>query len=172
MKSISLSVICFTVFTLLLVIATPSLKKRLYRSVFSPICFAVFLVPLYAVLYYLTPYDLYVFKPAFVEINVFVDFANGICLYLFLCVAFADLLIAAVTQPFSADILVMVYRAGRNGTDFEELSEAYSDGDGIDAVLEKRLNHLLEGAYIIKQDNYVTLTVKGRFIATISSILR
>ena len=161
MKSITLSFICFIVSVIILAILTILGKNRAKHDMHFPIITSLIPVPLYIGLYFFTPMNLYLFSDTLVENQIWVDFVNGLCLYTFLCIGFVDFLIAAITQPFTTDILVILHKARGKGMTYDEILNAYSDCSGLKHIFKKRYDYLLEGEYITKKNDIIQLTAKA-----------
>ena len=139
---------------------------------FFPIYTSLIPIPLYAGAYFLTPENLYFFPERFLANHPWVDFFNGLCLYGLLCIGFIDFLIAAVTQPFSADILVISYSSEGKGKTFGEILKMYSNQSGLRHIFKKRYDFLLQGAYVVEKDKEVMLTSKGQAASNFARILK
>jgi len=172
MRSIVLAGALFAGLTILLMLIPRVRPRRTGRSIFFPFCVALALLPLYALLYAAVPADFLPVPNSWMESRTVVDFCNGICLYLLLAVGLNDLLIAAVSQPFSTDVLMVYRRAGRSGAGADDVVRGCTRGTDSGRHLERRLHHLLSHGYLrAKEDGGLVATPKGLRLAGLIGLL-
>lgn len=171
MKGLLLAFISFILFMGVYSIVVRVFACRASRSLFFPLTVSIAALPIYIVLYWCTPADIWGLPMALVTNRTLVDVFNGMCVYLLLCIGFNDFLIAAVTQPFSTDLLILIATAGEDGTGYRDLLEAYSDAAGLKHIFHKRFDFLVQNGYILLHDNQIFLTEKGTRMAKWTNLL-
>ena len=148
MKSISLAIISFIIFLVALIAIDKIRSLRSARKSFTPILLSISLVPVYLLLYFTTPISLGVFPLELLSENLIVDVVNGLLLYTCLCVGFVDFLIGSAITPFSADILVEIYRSDDRGLSNEELKSKYCLDKSDRGLVQKRILFLRKIGFI------------------------
>ena len=171
MKGITLSFVFFLLFVGSLIVLSKLRLVRCDKSLYGSFGISLIFVGFYFAVYQGVPDNLYIYDERYLETDSSIDVFNGAVLFTLAAIGFSDFLVAAVIQPFSADMLVHIHHAGSDGLTFEGLLGKYTGGEGVDTGLGKRVNYLLENGYIEKLGDQMTITNKGAFIAKCASYL-
>jgi len=134
MKSITLSIVSFFIYLVILIVINKIRSLRSERKAFTPIFLSIGIIPVYLLLYFTTSDSLGIFSPQFLNKNLLTDVVNGLLFYICFCVGFVDFLIGAAITPFSTDILLEIYQSGGQGLSESDLRARYcinSSGKGL-----------------------------------------
>ena len=93
----------------------------------------------------------------------FVDFATGLCAMGFFVLGYVEFW-SLIERSFTLRILLDAVRAPE-GLTREQIADAYSDGRGLDWMMEKRIDDLLGAGMLVKDEGHVRLTPRARLIA-------
>src|SRR5438132_8112969 len=93
----------------------------------------------------------------------FVDFATGLCAMGFFVLGYVEFW-SLIERSFTLRILLDAVRAPE-GLTREQIADAYSDGRGLDWMMEKRIDDLLGAGMLVKDDGHIRLTAWARLIA-------
>jgi hypothetical protein len=160
MKSIALCLVSFIIYLFLLIATNKIERLRSVRRSFTPIFISIALVPVYLLLYFTTPISLGIFPSEFLSENLTIDILNGLFLYICLCVGFVDFLIGAAITPFSANILLEIYKSRDQGLSESDLKTTYCLDSFDKSLMSKRIlllnrigfiRELPEGYFVTKE---------------------
>ena len=68
--------------------------------------------------------------------------------------------------------MVELEKAGDTGLSMEELTAYFRGEAGADKIFGRRIPNLLQGGYIVKRDEIISLTRRGRNVARITLFLK
>jgi hypothetical protein len=92
-----------------------------------------------------------------------VDFVAGVCAIGFLALGYVEFW-SLIERSFTLRILVDAAQAAR-GLTRAEIANRYSEGRGLDWMMEKRINDLVGARMLVKDDGQFRLTRRARLIA-------
>ena len=167
MKGLIISVIVAALYTVTTMIAAHLFRPRRHLYLF------VFAVPAwvlgYALLYTMTPGNLWFLPETWISSARLVDWIYGLAVFLFFCHSFVCAVFAGCSG-FSISLLVAIAQAGSQFATTPLLVTKFRTEDGGDRIYGWRVPHLEKRGYI--QRNLATgeyaLTGKGRLIAEVA----
>lgn len=160
MKAIVLVIVWTAVSTAATVLAF-HLAPRVRGARFMIILF-VLTVPAYVVTFLATPGDVYALPAGFVEPAASLELAFGLWLYAATFMGGTLQLYNIADRGFSLRILIDLVEAGVPARTGDEIRRGYSAGRGIEWMLDKRLQGMLENGFIAQRGPRYVLTERGR----------
>lgn len=120
-------------------------------------------VPGFVVTFLATPADLRMLPPALVEASPALELAFGLWLYAAAFFGGVLQLYNIADRGFSLRILIDMVEGGRSGASAADVRRGYGAGRGIEWMLDKRLDGMLENGFIEHQaDGRYVLTSRGQ----------
>lgn len=168
MKGIFLSIVFFLFDVLLTVWMLRRYRGKKYLRVFL-LAFAI-TVTVYSAAYALLPEDIGFLPSQWLEWNTAVDFWNGILLLALLFHCFADVAYTTVLTGFSTNLLVHV--AKRGPLTARDIEEIYGVTGGRDPVTDWRMEHLVQGKYVLADKDGYRMLPKGGAVASLARFLQ
>ena len=160
MKAIILVIVWTALYTGATAVAF-HVAPRLRGARFMLVLF-VLTVPAYVVTFLATPSDVYVLPERFVEPAVGLELTFGLWLYAAAFLGGVLQLYNIADRGFSLRILIDLAEAGVPSRTGDEVRRGYSAGRGIEWMLDKRLQNMLENAFIAQAGPRYVLTERGR----------
>ncbi len=99
-----------------------------------------------------------------------VDFVTGLCAMGFFVLGYIELW-SLIERSFTLRILLDAADA-RAGLTREEIAATYSDGRGLDWMMEKRIDDLLGSRMLVKDEGHLRLTARARLIAATFGLIQ
>jgi hypothetical protein len=129
-------------------------------------------VPLLLALYLLTPADLWLLPAALLDDPPW--FGPVFCLGLWFAGFFGGILqlYQLTERGMSLRMLIDIAQRGPLGLSTREMLQAYSDGQGIVWMYQKRLDGLVEGRLVRIENGILANEARGRRVATLYRRLR
>ena len=157
-----------------LLVAGSAAALRLYRGNKE---FKVFLgafaaaVAGYAIAFALTPDDLGVLPPAWLESVAWVDFGNGL---LALALVFHGFWCFAYFACLSPSMGVMVELRARGGRGISEAEALAMQGreEPVNLIFQRRLPKLIQGGYVVDEAGTYRLLPRGARVAALGAFLK
>ncbi|MBI5562813.1 MAG: hypothetical protein HY894_08210 [Deltaproteobacteria bacterium] len=175
-KAALLGFFCFILFLTLHVVVfrTIELKER-FRAM-TVIFFSI--IPVYVAVYFLVPasYLLVVPMEPLPQIisaetvrllNAALNFLSGLMLYVFLFLGYCQFYFI-VDRSISVRVMIEMERAADKRLSFDEIMRVYS----FHGILQRRLEHMVEGEYLVQDGEYYVNTAKGRWEARLFRFLK
>lgn len=175
-KAVLIGFCCFILFLTfhVIVFRTIELKER-FRAL-TIIFFSI--IPLYAVAYLLVPADYLVIVPMEPVAPVFsqrsihfmhgaINFLSGLMLYVFLFLGYCQFYFI-VDRSISVRVMIEMERAADKRLSFDDIMLVYS----FHGILARRLEHMVEGEYLVREGDYYLNTPKGRLEARVFRFLK
>ena len=125
---------------------------------------------IYFSFYRLTPANLWIFQETSLEHNATVDFWNGILIFTLSFHCFVDVSFATVLTGFATNLMVHLIRRGR--LTVNEVEKIYGITEEHDPIIDWRLNHLVRGHYMVRDQDGYRLQFKGKVMAAIALFLQ
>ena len=122
----------------------------------------VLTVPAYIVTFLTTPADVYALPAGFVEPAARLELTFGLWLYAATFLGGTLQLYNIADRGFSLRILIDLAEAGVPSRTGDEIRRGYSAGRGIEWMLDKRLQGMLENGFIAQRGSRYVLTERGR----------
>lgn len=131
------------------------------------------LIPVYFVLYAITPRDLRFLSAGWICPNQGLDMAYGFVVFLLNCHNFACVIVP-LCSGFSVSLLVAIQQSKGETATTDELLAKFKMTDGTDRIYGWRVPHLERRGYIRidPQTGNCWLTPKGRWIARVTYVLK
>lgn len=150
MKGFLLALFCIFLLSL-----TGPLALRLYKGekFFKPLLFTFSLILVF-----------YILLDSFLFPKHSPDFFNGFLLLILFFPILLDFIYGSFLTGFSSEILIKILSQKESGVTFEELFQSYGGHLKIDQVLEKKLQNLEKGDYLLKKEEAYQLKPKGSFV--------
>lgn len=176
-KSIILGLICFAAFLALHALVFRILRPKERFSTLLLIFLA--LIPAYILLYALTPAGYLILAPlgpmgapvipleTVYKITRVINFMSGLVLYLFLFLGYCQFYFI-IDRSISVRVMIEIQGTSKRMMSFDEIERAYPYKE----ILSRRLDHMVEGGYIINKDGYYALTGKGRLETRLFQFLK
>lgn len=175
-KAVLIGFVCFILFLAFHVIVFRTINLTERFKALTIIFFSI--IPLYTVTYLLVPADYLVIVPMepvapvvsqhFINsIHGAINFISGLMLYVFLFLGYCQFYFI-VDRSISVRVMIELERATNKRLSFEEIMSVYS----FHGILARRLEHMLEGEYLVRHGNYYLNTPKGRMEAKVFRFLK
>jgi len=175
-KAVLIGFCCFILFLALHVVVfrTIELKER-FRAL-TIIFFSI--IPLYVFTYLLVPVDYLVIVPmepvapvmsgrSIHFIHGAMNFMSGLMLYVFLFLGYCQFYFI-VDRSISVRVMIEMEKAAGKRLNFDDIMRVYS----FHGILARRLEHMVEGAYLVQDGDYYFNTTKGRVQAKVFRFLK
>lgn len=175
-KAVLIGFCCFILFLTfhVVVFRTLDLKER-FRAL-TIIFFS--LIPLYVVTYLLVPVDYLVIvpmepiAPAISQHSIYffhgaMNFLSGFMLYAFLFLGYCQFYFI-VDRSISVRVMIEMEKAAGKRLSFDDIMRVYS----FHGILARRLEHMVEGEYLVREGDYYVTTPKGRLEAKVFCFLK
>ncbi len=176
LKAVILGFLCFIIFLVLhiLIFRTFELKER-FRAL-AAIFFAV--IPLYVVVYALLPTDYLVVVPlqpvnpvlslsTIQFLSATLNFLSGLMLYIFLFLGYCQFYFI-VDRSISVRVMIEIDNADGERLSYDDIMRVYS----FHGILRRRLDHMLEDRFLVKEGEFYRNTSKGRAEAKVFRFLK
>ena len=160
LKGILVALFCFILFLLIHALIFHNWRIKKHFEAIMIIFYS--LIPVYALIYFLTPYFFAHSTPA-----VIVGFVNGFIIYLFLFFGYCQFYFI-IDRSISVRVMIEMENSPQKKLTAEEIKEVYS----LDGLLTRRLGHMVGTNYIVENSGYYTNTRKGRFEARLFKFLK
>lgn len=176
LKAYVIGLFCFIVFLILHVIIFRKFELEERFKALVNIFYS--LIPLYALLYILIPYDLVSVVPAepvkphlplwLIELlsGVF-NFLAGLMFYVFLFLGYCQFYFI-VDRSISVRVMIELENSPEKKLSFDEIKKIYD----FNEILSRRLGHMADSKYIVQNSGYYTNTKKGRLEAKTFKFLK
>jgi len=171
MKGLIISLITFILYILVTAILAHLIKPRHIGKLFFPS--VPLWAPVYFILYFITPADLYVLPATWLTSVKALDVTYGFVVYLLNCHSYIDFFFG-FNGGFSMSLLFEIIRSKDQVATREDLVKEYFTDDGFDKIYNWRLPHL-ENAECIEMNagrDSCHLTSRGRRIAVVTKCLK
>lgn len=170
MKSFLLSL----VMTISCLVAITAIFRALQIRRRATLMLCVFLisVPVFIVIHLTTPPSLGMLPPLLTVPSRWIDLGFGIFIYVAAFFGGVLQIYNLADRGFSLRMLVDISESPREMLTVDEMLSAYSQGQGLGWMYQKRLDGLLDQGMILIADGTVRNSVRGRRVASIYGWLR
>lgn len=169
LKAILIGFFCFLLFLALHVIIFRAIDLKERFRALSLIFFGI--IPVYIILYAAIPQAYFlvmptqavdtVFSPRTVELlSTGLNFMSGLMLYIFLFLGYCQFYFI-VDRSISVRVMIEIDKNPDKKLTFDDIMRVYS----FNGILSRRLEHMVEGKYLVKDGEYYVNTEKGRLEA-------
>jgi hypothetical protein len=171
MKGLIISLLTFVLYIIITALLAHTFKPRHIGKLFFPS--VVWWSPIYFVLYYLTPSNVYFLPESWLTSMTWLDVSYGYVVYLLNCHSYIDFFFG-FNGGFSMSLMFEIFRAPGQRLKKEILVKKYYTDEGLDKIYSWRLPHLLNANCIVMNDrgDCCKLTDRGRRIAIITKGLK
>ena len=165
MKGIVISLIVFVGYVLVTAILCHIFHPPRHSKLFFPVMYLF--LPLYCVVYGVTPQNLYIFPPTWLAEAVWLDAIGGLLILILNIFSYINWFFG-FNGGFSMSLMLELLRTGNQGLNTAELTQRYLlRNNNMDKILGWRVPRLEETGYLVmdRQTGVCRLTGKGRVIA-------